>query len=206
MRGARPADAGTMMPRRDSRLALLAALGLLSGCDAVSDLADLAGGAEPPPGWSSIEGSEASKRLYYQFVDAQRRVRFVERLEDVPHELRASVGFVKLDVPPPLTPGDARQAREARVARAGSVQVASSRSSSKLIFYSAEWCGACRKAKRYMTRKGIDFELRDVDDPAVREELLRKTGARSVPVIDAGGRILTGFSPSAIDALVDGRA
>ena len=57
-----------------------------------------------------------------------------------------------------------------------------------------------------MTRNGIEFELRDVDDPAVRDELLRKTGSRSVPVIDAGGRILTGFSPSAIDALVAGRA
>jgi glutaredoxin len=209
MNRAWPADAGSMTRRRDLRLALLAllaAVGLLWGCDAVSDLGAMADGAEPPPGWSSIEGSDASKRLYYQFVDAQRRVRFVERLEDVPGELRASVGFVKLDVPPPLTPGDARQARRARAARAGSVQVASAQTSSKLIFYSADWCGACRKAKRYMTKNGIDFELRDVDDPAIREELLRKTGSRSVPVIDAGGRILTGFSPSAIDALVASRA
>jgi len=206
MRRARPADAGLMTPRCASRLALLAALGLLPGCDAVSELSEMASAAEPPAGWSSIEGSDASKRLYYQFVDGERRVRFVERLEDVPSELRASVGFVKLDAPPPLTPGDARQVRQARAARAGSTRVASSQSSSKLIFYSADWCGACRKAKRYMTQNGIEFELRDVDVPAIREELLRKTGSRSVPVIDAGGRILTGFSPSAIDALVKSRA
>jgi glutaredoxin-like YruB-family protein len=73
----------------------------------------------------------------------------------------------------------------------------------QVVLYSAEWCGACRKAKRYLSRKGIDYEERDVDDPAVAAELLRKTGSRSIPVIDVGGRVLTGFSAGSYDALIE---
>ena len=72
-----------------------------------------------------------------------------------------------------------------------------------IIVYYADWCGACRKAKRYLTQKGVDFEIRNVDNPSVAAELRSKTGARSIPVIDVGGRILTGFSPAALDALID---
>ena len=73
---------------------------------------------------------------------------------------------------------------------------------SAVVLYSADWCGACRKAKRYLGKNGIDFEERDIDDPRWTEELLRKTGRRAIPVIDVGGRILTGFSVSGYDALL----
>ena len=160
--------------------------------------------AERPEGWESIEGEAAATRLYYQFVDASRRVRFVERLEDVPEDRRADVGFVKLDVPPPLSPGDAARVRNARrQERAGGSAGSAGPASARIVLYSAEWCGACRKAKRYMTRNGIDFELRDVDEPRFAEELRRKTGARAVPVIDVNGRVLTGFSPDDYDELID---
>jgi glutaredoxin len=162
---------------------------------------------ERPEGWESIEDEASTMRLYYQFVDAKGQVRFVERLDDVPEAWRANVGFVKMAAPPPLTPADALAVRRQQASRTGRVALASaSPRAPGLILYSAEWCGACRKAKRYLTRQGIDFELRDVDDPAISRELVRKTGSRSIPVLDAGGRILTGYSPDAIDDLVAGRA
>lgn len=149
---------------------------------------------------------QSASRLYYQFVDERGRVRFVERLDDVPGASRVGVGFVKLDVPPPLTPGDAARARETQIARAGAtrrVSTGASASAPAVILYSADWCGACRKAKRHLARRGVDHEERDVDDPQVAAELLRKTGRRSIPVIDVGGRVVTGFSPGAYDALID---
>lgn len=181
---------------------------LLLACDAGTQTAS--GEAEPeiraerPEGWESLEDEGNATRLYYQFVDTSGGVRFVERLEEVPERWRANVGFVKLDVPPPLTPGDAARARESQVARAGGVQrVSTGASSAQVVLYSADWCGACRKAKRYLTRKGVAYEERDVDDPAVAAELLRKTGSRSIPVIDVGGRVLTGFSAGSYDALIE---
>jgi glutaredoxin len=162
--------------------------------------------AERPEGWESLEDESSATRLYYQFVDSQGRVRFVERIDDVPEASRAGVGFVKMDVPPPLTPGDAARARETQIARAGGVQRASTGSALSsgppVILYSADWCGACRKAKRHLARRGVDYEERDVDDPAVAAELLRKTGSRSIPVIDVGGRVLTGFSAGSYDTLI----
>ena len=132
-------------------------------------------------------------------------IRFVERLEEVPERSRVGVGFVKLDVPPPLNPGDAARAREMQIARTGGIQRVSTgaATSTEVILYSADWCGACRKAKRYLARRGVDYEERDVDDPAVAAELLRKTGSRSIPVIDVGGRMLTGFSAGSYDALIE---
>jgi len=163
--------------------------------------------AERPEGWQSLEDEASATRLYYQFVDERGRVRFVERLEDVPEHSRAGVGFVKLDVPPPLTPGDAARARETQIARAGATQrvgFAASPSSPAVMLYSADWCGACRKAKRHLARRGVAYQERNVDDPAVAAELLRKTGSRSIPVIDVGGRVLTGFSAGSYDALIGG--
>ena len=184
--------------------ALLAVIAVsLAGCDASLELGGAAASAERPEGWQSIEAEEASMRLYYQFVDAQRRVRFVERLEDVPESLRATVGFVKLDVPPPLSPGQAAAVRRARRAPGTSPAASPAAGGTQIVLYSAEWCGACRKAKRHLARRGVDYEERDVDQPRWAEELQRTTGARAVPVIDVDGRVLTGFSPTGYDALLD---
>ena len=152
-------------------LPLLAAA-LLLGCgDFISAVRDRAAGAaeqatgEAPEGWESLEDEGKAVRLYYQFVDEKRQVRFVERLEDVPPELRATVGFVKMAVPPPLSPGDAARARRSR-SGGGSTRVASATGGdAAVVLYSADWCGACRKAKRYLTKRGIDFEERDIDEP-----------------------------------------
>jgi glutaredoxin len=199
-------------PTRSGRLflALLLAVNLgLAGCDALGDLSlsvlETGAAAERPEGWESIEDASAASRLYYQFVDAGGRVRFVERLDDVPEALRANVGFLKLDAPPPLTPTDAARIREARLARSGAQgQRATAGRGPEIILYSADWCGACRKAKRFLTRNDIAFDERNVDNPRVAEELLRKTGQRGIPVIDVDGRIISGFNPQSYQELIRG--
>ena len=190
-------------------LLLLGAV-LLPGCgDFISAVRDRAAEAtdvpsEAPEGWESLEDEGSALRLYYQFVDAQRQVRFVETLDQVPETLRTSVGFVKMAAPPPLSPGDAARARASQRQRTAPARVASSSGSGPgVVLYSAEWCGACRKAKRYLAQRGIEYEERDIDQPRYADELLRKTGRRAIPVIDVGGRILTGFSASGYDEIID---
>ena len=180
---------------------------LATGCGRVSELWDEAQEAagepssERPEGWESLEGS--AMRLYYQFVDESRQVRFVERFEDVPETQRATVGFVKLDVPPPLSPRAAAAVRRAQYTGSAKAGEGAKGATQKIVLYSADWCGFCRKAKRYLARRGVDHEVRDVDDPRYAEELKRKTGSRSIPVIDVDGRVLTGFSASSYDKLID---
>ena len=151
-----------------------------------------------PAGWQSLDEADA-QRLYYQFVDARGQVRFVESLDDVPEALRARVGFVKMASAPPLSPDDARRARAAQVGSGAGGSVAS-----RAVLYAADWCGACRKAKRYLVERAVDFEERNIDVPRFAEELLRKTGERGIPVLEAGGRILTGFSEPLYDDLLGG--
>lgn len=198
--------------------ALAAALCLaLAGCDFVSAVrepggsaaSDAGAGSAPAPGWESLDDDRSAVRLYYQFVDARGQVRFVERLDDVPEAWRERVGFVKMATPPPITPADASRARAAQVERSGGARVAARAQAQParpaIVLYSATWCGACRKAKRHLDQQGIDYELRDVDNPHHAAELLRKTGQRAIPVLDVGGRILTGFNAQRYDALI-GRA
>jgi glutaredoxin len=196
-------------------LAAFAACLAIVGCDFVSAARDEAGAEAPsagvttasaarPEGWESLDGEGSTLRLYYQFVDERRQVRFVERLEDVPEAWRANVGFVKMSSPPPLSPGDAARARAKQVGSGGAMRVANQPDDDPVIvLYSATWCGACRKAKRYLDDKGVEYEVRDVDDPRHAQELLRRTGQRAIPVLDVDGRVLTGFNAQRYDALID---
>ena len=150
-------------------------------------------------------GPESATRVYYQFVDAQGRVRFVDRIGDIPEEWRDRVGYVEMESPPPLSPMDATQTRANRFS--GSLASAASRASGSgtVLFYTADWCPWCRKAKTHMDREGIDYEPRDIDNPAILAELIEKTGQQGVPVFDVGGRILTGFDPNRLEQLVASR-
>jgi glutaredoxin len=184
---------------------LFAGVALLVACGDFVSTAPEGAPAETsrPPGWQSLDDEAQAQRLYYQFVDEAGRVRFVESLDDVPAVLRANVGFVKMAVAPPLSPGDARRARVAQVAKASGP--GASGSAPHVALYSADWCGACRKAKKYLDAKGVDYEERNIDDPRFAKELVEKTGQRGIPVIEVDGRVLTGFSAARYDELI-GRA
>jgi glutaredoxin len=151
-------------------------------------------------------------RMYYQFVDELGQVRFVERLAEVPEQWRARVGFVEMAVAPPLSPRDARRTRDERYARKARPAVAKAsfgmndllptRSAPEILVYYADWCGACKLMKRHLDRRGIDYELRDIDVPEILDELVGKTGAKAIPVIDIDGRILRGYNAERLDDLL----
>ncbi len=55
-----------------------------------------------------------------------------------------------------------------------------------------------------MRSLGVDLMEYNIDrDSGKKEELLRKTGRTSVPVIDIEGTIIRGFNPPAIQAALD---
>lgn len=59
---------------------------------------------------------------------------------------------------------------------------------SKVLMYSTAVCPYCVRAEQLLNRKGVaDIEKVRVDlDPSRREEMMRKTGQRSVPQIFIG--------------------
>ena len=58
------------------------------------------------------------------------------------------------------------------------------RSQPTIIIYSADWCGACRAAKKYMDGEGIEYIERNVDEPRWQEEMYSKAGRGGIPPID----------------------
>ena len=149
-------------------------------------------------------GPDSAKRLYYQFIDAKGRVRFVERMVDVPAQWRGRVGFVEMDTPPPLSPAMAESTRDRRYAAVADSyrRVASRAMPAQIILYSADWCGWCKKAKLHLDRQGVNYQIRDIDQPQNLQELVSKTGQKGIPVLDVGGKVVTGFSPERYDQLI----
>ena len=74
------------------------------------------------------------------------------------------------------------------------------------IVYGADWCKPCHMAEDYLKNKGLRVVKKDIaEDPAAGAEMRKKLSAAglhgaSIPVLDVGGTMLQGFSPSAVDA------
>jgi glutaredoxin len=170
-----------------------------------SDSDRIAGGA----GLESV-GPDEAMRVYYQFVDDAGRVQFVERLSDVPAAWRDRVGYVEMDRPPPLSPAEARRSWQVSAGRTAELLLAQGASRPRaavgrgdVVLYYAEWCGYCRQAKSHLDREGVDYELRDVDIEAVKQELREKTGRGGIPVLDFSGEILRGYSAEGYDRAIE---
>lgn len=61
--------------------------------------------------------------------------------------------------------------------------------------YTTKTCAYCAMVKKYLTSKGILFDIVDLDDnPAKRQELIEKTGAMTVPITERDGKYVIGFN------------
>jgi glutaredoxin len=71
--------------------------------------------------------------------------------------------------------------------------------------YGTSWCPACRAARAYLIKRHIPFNDYDIErDGDARRELAEKQARAGVhfggvPVIDVNGKLMEGFSSSAID-------
>lgn len=76
------------------------------------------------------------------------------------------------------------------------------------IVYGASWCKPCHDASEYLKQRGVTVSYRDIEtSDAVATELQKKLerakmGGASIPIIDFGGRLLVGFSPSQLDRII----
>jgi glutaredoxin len=77
-----------------------------------------------------------------------------------------------------------------------------------VTIYGTSWCGACRAAREYMTTHKIPFVDKDIErDPEAARELAEKAAKMGiptdrVPVLDVRGRLLLGFDPARVEALL----
>jgi len=66
----------------------------------------------------------------------------------------------------------------------------------KVIMYSAEWCGICKRAKRYFNANNIPFTEYDIDKSKKGRREYERLGGGGIPIILVGKQRINGFSVS----------
>ena len=68
--------------------------------------------------------------------------------------------------------------------------------------YSTPTCPYCKKAKEYLSSKGISYQDINVSsNKAAADEMVKLSGQMSVPVITIDGNVIKGFDKEKIDSL-----
>ena len=70
---------------------------------------------------------------------------------------------------------------------------------SGVVLYYADWCGYCKKARRWLDERNVVYDLRDIDIPRYGKELAEVSGGKSIPVLSIGGELVRGFNPKAYE-------
>lgn len=131
----------------------------------------------------------------YRWTDAQGRVHFGD---EPPKQQGAQAEIVTLKNP---TVYDAPSWVEREVL-SPTDEVAGK--PKKVVMYSTEWCGVCKKAERYFRQKGIPFRKRDIDKSSSARKQYDRLGGRGVPLILVGKKRLDGFSPASFEQIYQG--
>jgi glutaredoxin 3 len=73
----------------------------------------------------------------------------------------------------------------------------------QVIVYSTPTCPYCRRAKDYLSQKGVSFTDYDVaKDREKAREMIQKSGQMGVPVIVVGDEVIVGFNQPQLDELL----
>ena len=227
-----------MRPLAPSRLRQLSAIviGLLlamsPGCSEEKTPASVNLVAEAPAiPTPPIVGPER-RDLFFRYKDPKSKVYKTSNvIDEIPAEARAEVvvydpthdvagWFFVADLRAPGADGNfpcvARPSSQmggtARVTQnVGAVRASEEKT---VRFYTASWCGVCRKARSFMKKEKIPFVEKDIEkDSSARGELERaakKAGVpasslNGVPIFVIGQELLSGFDPSRIRQLARGR-
>jgi len=59
-----------------------------------------------------------------------------------------------------------------------------------ITIYTTSWCSDCRRAKKFLRERGVNFKEVDIDEVAEAEDLVLRVndGRRKVPTFEVAGR------------------
>ena len=65
----------------------------------------------------------------------------------------------------------------------------------KIVIYSADWCGSCVSAKRFLEEKNIPYEEINIDSQGIsRNRLMELTGRLAIPTIVVNEKVIGGYT------------
>ena len=70
----------------------------------------------------------------------------------------------------------------------------------EVVVYSTTTCPHCKRAKDYLSQKGIPYtNINVAEDRDKAQEMIQKSGQMGVPVITIDGGIIVGFNQAKLD-------
>lgn len=73
----------------------------------------------------------------------------------------------------------------------------------KVVIYSTPTCPYCKRAKDYLSRKGISYvDINVAQDRDAAKEMIQKSGQMGVPVLVIDGEVVVGFNQAQLDKLL----
>lgn len=73
--------------------------------------------------------------------------------------------------------------------------------SKQIVMYSTQWCGACKKAKKYFRENNITFQEYDVETSEKGRRDYDALEGNGVPIILIGKKRMNGFSASYFESI-----
>ncbi len=72
-----------------------------------------------------------------------------------------------------------------------------------IVIYSTPTCPYCKRAKDYLSQKGIHYtDINVAADKDKAKEMIQKSGQMGVPVIVVDGEVIVGFNQGKLDELL----
>ena len=72
-----------------------------------------------------------------------------------------------------------------------------------ITVFTTKTCAYCKMVKQYLTLKGKEFQEVDLsENPEKRQELINKTGALTVPIVQVGDEFIVGWNRQRMAELV----
>jgi len=134
-----------------------------------------------------------------RYVDAQGSIQMVRGLARVPTQYRGDAVVLgrgnvnRMDVPAPNAVAFQDWQPEPNPNRM------------QVVLFSAPWCGACKRAKRYLDRQGVPYLERDISaDHSAKQEVRSIVGQVAVPLLEVNGRYISGFRRDVYDRALGG--
>ena len=155
----------------------------------------------------SIAHSETSVITFQSILDNREmsrteRIRAFENLD--PAALQKRVAQPNVSGAPKI---DGQARRRPSASQGAERKARAIRSDVPVVMYSTDWCGVCKRARKYFEEQGIQFTEYDVDrNLQARNEYMLLNPRRSVPTIKIGNEVIVGFSPAAVEAALSAAA
>ena len=72
-----------------------------------------------------------------------------------------------------------------------------------MVIYSTPTCPYCKRAKGYLSQKGIPYtDINVAENRDAAKEMIQKSGQMAVPVIIINGEVVVGFNQTLLDKVL----